>query len=387
MNRPVMTSSLKPRSRDLVMLTSNALFQKNLRASLNSISQKVTSHSDISTGKYYTLLKSVSGWLLLLFCVASLQAGEYAADYLDYGVDARGLALGGACGPICTDATAFYWNPARLAYVSGMELNFMYASHFGSLREPLGYFYYVGGALPLGQATLAINYIRFAVDDIPRYPAYPDDEYSVAERAAAIHERGGAPDGWFKDREQALYLSFAKMNRFVLDLGWIFFSIPVEIPFGGSVKVLSQRLDDAVAHGVGIDAGVSLQADLVEVLTNVDIGRVTFSLAMSDLTRTGLNWGSKVDAVRPGLRLGAAWEVRIGRCDVRLVREVAYKYSNRYRHGLEIVYSDMLALRAGYDHDQPAFGAGFMYNDWGFDYALLSAEAGPMHRISGKYTF
>ncbi|MBL7033189.1 MAG: hypothetical protein ISR91_03505 [Candidatus Delongbacteria bacterium] len=324
---------------------------------------------------------------LMLGLSSPLAAGEYAGAYLDYGADARGLALGGACGALCDNATSFYWNPARLAYVTGLEVDFMYASHFGSLREPLGYYYYVGAALPLGQATLALNFVRFAVNDIPRYPAYPDDQYSVAERAAAIHTRGGTPDGWFRDREQALYLSFAKMNRFMLDLGWLYFSIPLEIPFGGNVKILSQQLDNATARGIGIDAGVSLQADLEEVLVRNDLGRLTFSVVLSDLTRTGLDWDSKVDAIPPGLRLGAAWEIPLGRFDLRLAREVAYKYKNRYRHGLEIEYNRMLALRAGYDHDQPAFGAGFRYNEWGFDYALLATDLGPMHRISGRYTF
>jgi hypothetical protein len=325
--------------------------------------------------------------LVTLLQTGIVRAGEYAADYLEFGADARGLALGGACGPLCNDATAFYWNPARLAYVSGMEIDFMYASHFGDLREPLGYYYYAGGALPLGQATLAINYLRFAVDDIPRYPAYPDDQYSVAERAAAIHQRGGAADGYFTDREQAIYLSFAKMNRFVFDLGWLYFSIPLEIPFGGSVKILTQKMASASARGIGLDAGISLQADLVEVLTRHDLGRFTFSAAISDLTRTGLDWGSKVDAVQPGLRLGAAWEVPLGPVAMRVVREIAYKYSNRYRHGIEIEYEELVALRAGIDHDQPAFGAGFKYDSWGFDYAFVPAELGSIHRISGKYSF
>ena len=330
---------------------------------------------------------AASGGGLLLARTARAGAGEYAADYLDYGADARGLALGAACTALCDDATAFYWNPARLAYVSSLEVAFMYASQFGSFREPLGYYFYLGGALPLGEATLAVNILRFAVNDIPRYPAYPDDEYSVAQRAAAIHARGGSPDGWFEDREQALFLSFAKMNRFNLDLGWLYFNIPLEIPFGGNVKLLTQQLDNASARGIGLDAGISIKADFADVMAHYDIGALTFAVALSDLTRTGLDWDSKVDAVRPGLRLAGAWEVPLGKVDFRVAREVAYKYANRYRHGLEVVYDDMVALRAGYDHDRPACGAGFRWQAWEFDYAFLTAEAGPIHRISGSYRF
>nr|HPI73656.1 hypothetical protein [bacterium] len=47
--------------------------------------------------------------------------GTGAAAFLEIGVGARAMAMGGAYTSIANDATALYWNPAGIAWMNGVQ--------------------------------------------------------------------------------------------------------------------------------------------------------------------------------------------------------------------------------------------------------------------------
>ncbi len=71
---------------------------------------------------------------IILFLPASFAgATKYAGAFLEMGVGAQALGMGGAFVAVANDPTATFWNPAGLSYLSGKELVFMHAETFGSL--------------------------------------------------------------------------------------------------------------------------------------------------------------------------------------------------------------------------------------------------------------
>ncbi|MCK5534022.1 hypothetical protein KAI68_02815, partial [bacterium] len=75
-------------------------------------------------------------------------------DYLQYGVGARALAMGGAYSGLANEASAGYWNPAGLALMDEFEISSMYASFFEGTSLN-----FIASAHPLGPkiGTFAIT--------------------------------------------------------------------------------------------------------------------------------------------------------------------------------------------------------------------------------------
>ena len=92
-------------------------------------------------------LQSASAAAFLVFLAsAPLFAGESGGQpgaFLQYGVGARALAMGGAFYAVADDATAAYWNPAGLAYLQRKEVTTMQAALYEQTS-----FNYMGYAHP-----------------------------------------------------------------------------------------------------------------------------------------------------------------------------------------------------------------------------------------------
>ncbi|HEX7318966.1 MAG TPA: PorV/PorQ family protein [bacterium] len=75
--------------------------------------------------------------LICVCCGPLLYAdpGETGASFLNLGVGANALAMGGAVTSNAQGATALYWNPGALGWISGSEFAVMHAEHFQSIRH------------------------------------------------------------------------------------------------------------------------------------------------------------------------------------------------------------------------------------------------------------
>ena len=83
--------------------------------------------------------------LLSTLLVGQSNVGTTAASFLDIGIGARSLAMGGAFTAVANDATALYWNPAGITNILRPTAHFYYAPWFvdidfthGAAVVPLG---------------------------------------------------------------------------------------------------------------------------------------------------------------------------------------------------------------------------------------------------------
>jgi len=337
-----------------------------------------------------------AGWViyqllafLMISCSQQALAGKYAGAFLEMGVGARALGLGSAYGAATSDGTAFYWNPAGLAILRRPEFNFMYTSQFGNFAHSLADYNYAGLALPLvGEATLAANWVRLSVDDIPVYSELAGDNLGQRLRNPSLRP-DGKPLGYFSDWEDAFFFSFAKMNRFDLSLGWLYVTFPVEIPFGVNFKLIRQRMFGFKGSGLGVDAGAMLRLGLNDFFDIEHLGHLSVGLAVQDLAQTTISWSTKhKDRIARNVRFGVAYRQGLG--FLRSAAVLAYGHESRYdgssHYGLEWVVRNF-SLRLGSCDGRLTAGAGFAFWRLRLDYAWVSYELGNVHRISGAVVF
>lgn len=93
------------------------------------------------------------------------QTPKYSNEFLNIGVGARALGMGGAYGAVANDVYAGYWNPAGLTDASRKpEFALMHAAYFGNIAN----YDYGAIALPIDSVShFGLSVIRLGVDDIP----------------------------------------------------------------------------------------------------------------------------------------------------------------------------------------------------------------------------
>jgi hypothetical protein len=341
---------------------------------------------------------------LCLLPVDAARATRYAGEFLEIGVGARALGLGGAYCALADDPSSFYWNPAGLARVTDFSVWGMYSNQFGDLGDPLASYSVLGAVIPLTGASLGVHWVRLAVDQIPIFPDYSEDAgYSLEERKQLID---GVPFGYFDDTEDALFVSFAKMIRWNLDLGWSFFVLPLEIPFGINMKMIRQKLYDQEAFGLGADAGIQIRFSLADMFTKKYLGDLAVGITYQDFTKTDIDWGEgNTDVITQNLRFGLGYHQELpglkSELSIERVSNTRYPYDGRL--GLEYGWNQTLFFRFGFsrldwgefvtgDWDDIDFGvwsagAGLRLSHISCDYAFMKAELGNAHRISLGYQF
>ena len=345
-----------------------------------------------------------SALLLMALLSPGAQGTRYAGEFLEIGVGGRALGMGGAYCALAEDPSSFYWNPAGLARVPSISIWGMYNNQFGDLGDPLAQHSVLGVVMPITGAALGVHWVRLAVDQIPIFPDYSEDAgYSLEQRKALID---GVPTGYFDDAEDALFISFAKMLRLNLDLGWAFFILPVEIPYGINLKMIRQKLYTEEAFGLGADAGIQIRFSLSDMFSKPHLGDFALGLAYQDFTKTGIDWGEgNTDVITQNLRIGLAYHQEIlsikSEFNIERVSNTRYPYDGRL--GLEYIWNRTLALRFGFsrldwgelvtgrwnDIDFGVWNAGGGFHFWHItcDYAFMKAELGNAHRLSLIYQF
>ena len=116
----------------------------------------------------YTRKKSIFT-LFILLCISLLsfaQPPKYSNDFMYIGVGAHNFGKANAVVASVDDITAGYWNPAGLVRIpTKMQFSFMHNEYFAGIAK----YDYAGIAFPLdsNKHALAVNFMRFGVDDIP----------------------------------------------------------------------------------------------------------------------------------------------------------------------------------------------------------------------------
>ncbi len=303
--------------------------------------------------------------------------GKYAGEFMATGIGSRALAMGGAQVAVANDVTAAYWNPAGLMNVQYPELGLMHEQRFGGLLN----YNYGGVVWPLSAAnTLALTVTRSGVDDIPD------------TRNALIDLN---KNGILDPNER---LDYSKITNFSAADWAVYFTYATRLQSrlhaGVNIKFIQRSMGGNSAYGVGFDVGV-----LYQLMPALRIGAT-----VQDVTTTLIAWDTKRnDLISPTLKLGAAydWEVLGGSITPAVDFDVMFEnrqyastmhlgpVSINPRLGLEYMYSNLIAVRAGMnDMQQLTFGAGVHLPKLCIDYAFgenpmasdLVKEAS--HRIS-----
>lgn len=331
--------------------------------------------------------------VLLVFLLATpprVQAGKYAGEFLLEGVGARALAMGGAYVAVANDATANYWNPAGLPYLSGSEISISHVTMF----EQLANFDAVTLSVPVGRGFgLGMSWIRLGIDDIPKYDALLG---TSAERTGQAHPEWrstGQPDGSFSDTEQAYIFSFGKRFDFDFYLGGGLTPVilPVEFCVGASGKYLSQSLDDKTGTGQGVDLGALLRISLASQVEGASARFVSLGFQLQNLGAK-LTWDTQTDyqdQVVKNLRLGLAFTQGVTALSsaVTLAIELDDQYGQEFHYGGEYSFKDMVFLRGGADVGDFTAGAGVRMYMVRVDYAFVGYELGNTHRLSAAVNF
>ena len=210
-------------------------------------------------GVLLLLLYGLSGQLLF----SQSLTPKYSNEFLNIGVGARSLAMGGAQVASVRDVTAAYWNPAALTSIRHQyEFSLMHAEYFAGIAQ----YDYLGFTTPFGnQNQVAVSLIRFGVDDIP------DTRFLYDANGALNYDN----IQFFNAADYALLLSFAR-------------DISDRLKLGANAKVIHRNVGKfAQAWGFGLDIGGIYRSK-----------RLTFGLMLKDITTTYNAWAHDAEQVR-----------------------------------------------------------------------------------------
>lgn len=332
---------------------------------------------------------------ILLFIIAfsiPLHAGDvkYANAFLEIGVGARALGMGGAFCGIADDGHAFYWNPAGTALLKKPRISAMYGPQFGSLSNPLGNYQFVGYAQPLkGDVVLGFNWIRLAVDDIPVYSELQGNSYVDRLRDRELRP-GGDPEGYISDSENAYFFTFSKRNAMSLDLGWLYHRVRIELPLGVNLKWIRQSIGEQSATGLGVDFGMMARLYLNDLFLSDKVGCLAFGLQIQDITRTSIRWSTRrQESAERNVKWGIAYECPLPLKDnlLRFALDRDSRRTGATHLGLEYQCFKRFNLRVGSDDGRFTGGAGFRIKSFEVDYAFLTHAFDSLHRLGCSLSF
>ena len=298
--------------------------------------------------------------LLALATVAGLAAaapavaagiGTTGAQFLQVGVGARPLAMGGAFSALADDANAVNWNPGGLAEVKSKQLTASYNSLFKD--ENQGFLAYASPAGDAGAMAVGVNYL--VVSDIARRDQ--DTE---------------TPDSTFANSNYVLDLAYGRPFGDALSMGV-------------NLKYIREDLDAFKGSAMAMDVG-ALYKTSIEGLT---AGAVVQNLG----TKLG------PDPLPLLLKGGAAYKMLSQR--LVLAADVDWQAIDQRAYGnlgAEFWIDKALALRGGYEVGHSVDKAGSMVGFAGglgvklsqmtLDYAFVPfGDLGNTHRVTVGWRF
>jgi hypothetical protein len=317
---------------------------------------------------------------------ASATASTPSADaFLMLPIDAREVAFGQATIGLVNDATSFHRNPAGQGRIRSLSASASYSRLYGNLASHQ----MLALAMPVaGTVSAGVAWVRSGVDGVPRYPSL--DLYGTPQERE-IYARGGAI-GSLNFVQNGLFLTLAKNHELNVDFGWQYLTLPMEVPIGVTLKYLTISAGDtASASGLGLDLGAHSRFSLARAFDNRGLGTVALGATISNVGRTKVTWDTSAkreDVQSMSLRLGVAYEQPIA--PIRsMVTFLLADPGNGTAWGVAYTFDQQITLRigdSGIGEDAVAVGAGFIWKNLEFDYALQRHPLGASHRVSIQYS-
>ena len=163
------------------------------------------------------------------------RVGTRGANFLEVGIGARAMAMGGAVGALAEDVSALYWNPAGIARDPRFAAMFSY----NEMYTDFGINHFFGGVtLPIGTGAAGISIISLTSGDIERttesFPEGDDPQFGKTFNWSSL----------------AIGLSYGRQ-------------ITDRLVIGATAKFAETGIEGANATFFGGDAGVQFRTGLL----------------------------------------------------------------------------------------------------------------------------
>ena len=150
--------------------------------------------------------------------------GTNAATFLEIGVGARAMAMGGAYAAIANDPTALYYNPAGIVWLDGIQIELMHNEWLVGTKYD-----FVGAVFPLPLFNSSFGLSFMTLD-------YGDQPVRTAERPEGTGES-------YTSRDYAVGLSFA-------------LALTDRFSFGMTGKFINQKIWNETGNALALDLGI-----------------------------------------------------------------------------------------------------------------------------------
>lgn len=286
------------------------------------------------------MIKKILSIALISFTFVNAQsAGNTGLSFLKFGFGARNIAMGDAGTSASNDLTALFYNPAKLNINSDNEILVMHNEWIQDVRSEV-----LGAKTNIFGLPFAFGFNVTSVSDIQ------------------LRTKAGEPDAVF----DANYFYGSVSTGF---------EVYENISTGITAKYLYEGLLSDEATGYGFDLGLFYKTEMEGL---------TFSGVVKNLGSMN-KLRSEETKLPSEIRIGPAYNFDLGenKFDAIVAGEFQ-KYLDtddiHFNLGGELLYDNLLALRAGYQtgFESKGFtaGLGLMWGSLKFDYAFLPFSLG-----------
>ena len=312
--------------------------------------------------------------------------GTVAASFLEIGIGARAVAMGGSYAAESGRPEMIYWNPAGLAYMQGLGVSFTHAEW---LAETNLEFFTVAAPLPFFSSVVAASITSLSV------PAQP---------VRTVLEPEGTGES-YTAQDYAVNLSVAAQL------------IPA-FSVGVTGKYISQRIWTESANQIALDVGVYYQTPLPGLALGASIsnfgpdmrlsGKNLTNIVDPDLANRGIEnipviYKTDGFPLPQIFRFGMAYSVRVpGRGNLETLVSLMHPTGSTesMSMGVEYGFNELIFFRAGYQNlferdaiNGLTLGGGLQYvlrsrNAFAFDYAYSDwSILQKVHRVTLSLSF
>lgn len=294
-------------------------------------------------------------WALAVSLPAAVlaQSGGQPGAFLQYGVGARALGMGGAFYAIADDATAAYWNPAGLAYLQRKELSTMQATLFEETK-----YTYMAYAHPTAtRGTFALGLTDLSSDGFEKVDATFDSAGDPTSITVA---------GTFADQQRAMSLSWGK-------------EVTDTLAFGLSIKQVTRTLDSSSDNHRTLDIGAMRRMG------------PNYTLALGMMNVFSISSGDTDDRFPVIVKVGNSLRLFKERLLLGLDIQKAQSADMNWRFGGEYWAARWFAMRFGLlaapKLQETDFGFGFRFRRFQLDIAQGIHDLGASTRFSVSFRF